>query len=73
MGQEGLGGRRRRAAGALAALAEGCPAGAEVRQAYNLAALIDAGASVTGIDEGVLGQLGYLPVNVAGLSTPSGT
>ena len=47
--------------------------GAEVRQAYNLAALIDTGASVTGIDEGVLGQLGYPPVNVASLSTPSGT
>lgn len=47
--------------------------GKEVRQAPNLDALIDTGASVTGIDEGVLVQLGYPPIGVSNLSTPSGS
>ncbi len=45
----------------------------EVKQALNLRALIDTGASVTGIDEGVLNQLGYPPIGVSSLATPSGT
>jgi len=45
----------------------------EVGRAVNLKALIDTGASVTGIDEGVLDQLGYPPIGVSSLATPSGT
>jgi len=45
----------------------------EVKQAYNQGALIDTGASVTGIDEMVLKQLGYPPIGVSNLATPSGT
>ena len=48
-------------------------AGVELKQALNLEALIDTGASVTGIDESVLNQLGYPPIGVSSLSTPSGT
>ena len=47
--------------------------GKEVKQAFNLGALIDTGASVTGIDESVLNQLGYPLIGVSSLSTPSGT
>jgi len=46
--------------------------GREVKQAHNLVALIDTGASVTGVDENVLSQLGYPPIGVASLATPSG-
>jgi len=45
----------------------------EVEQAPNLGALIDTGASVTGVDETVLRQLGYPPIGVSSLTTPSGT
>ena len=45
----------------------------EVKQAHNLGALIDTGASVTGVDEAVLNQLGYPPIGVSSLATPSGT
>jgi len=45
----------------------------EVNQATNLEALIDTGASVTGVDETVLRQLGYPPIGVSSLATPSGT
>lgn len=47
--------------------------GRKVGQAHNLGALIDTGASVTGVDESVLKQLGYPPIGVSSLSTPSGT
>jgi len=47
--------------------------GKEVKQAYNLIALIDTGASVTGVDEIVLRQLGYPPIGLSSLVTPSGT
>lgn len=39
----------------------------------NMPALIDTGASITGIDKGVLTQLQYPPVGVSDLATPSGT
>jgi len=45
----------------------------EVKQAHNLGALIDTGASVTGVDETVLNQLGYPPIGVSSLAIPSGT
>ncbi len=45
----------------------------EVKQAHNLEALIDTGASVSGVDEAVLNQLGYPPIGVSSLTTPSGT
>jgi len=46
--------------------------GSQLKQAYNVVALIDTGASVTGVDENVLSQLGYPPIGVASLATPSG-
>jgi len=46
--------------------------GNQPRQAYNVVALIDTGASVTGVDENVLSQLEYPPIGVASLATPSG-
>jgi hypothetical protein len=36
-------------------------------------ALLDTGASVTGVDENLLAQLQYPPIGIANLSTPSGT
>ncbi|MCD6469494.1 hypothetical protein J7L29_01690 [Candidatus Bathyarchaeota archaeon] len=45
----------------------------EVKSAIKLEALIDTGASVTGVDEAVLNQLGYPPIGVSYLATPSGT
>ncbi|MGC8578155.1 MAG: hypothetical protein ACP5M7_09235 [Thermoproteota archaeon] len=43
-----------------------------VESATNLQALIDTGASVTGIGENTLNKLGYPPVGVANLASPSG-
>ena len=45
----------------------------EVKHVLNLKALIDTGASVTGVDERVLNALGYPPIGVSSLATPSGT
>ncbi len=45
----------------------------EVKQALKLEALIDTGASVTGVDDGILNQLGYPPIGLSSLATPSGT
>ncbi|MGC8935701.1 MAG: hypothetical protein ACP5LN_11125 [Thermoproteota archaeon] len=43
-----------------------------MESATNLQALIDTGASVTGIGENILNKLGYPPVGVANLASPSG-
>lgn len=38
----------------------------------NVPALIDTGASVTGVDNSLLNNLGYPPIGVTALTTPSG-
>ncbi|GEM_PF-4987657 len=45
---------------------------ARVSSAPRVMALIDTGASVTGVDVEVLNRLQYPPIGVANLSTPSG-
>jgi len=47
--------------------------GKEVKHGVNVRALIDTGASVTGIDENMLRGLSYPPIGVSSLATPSGT
>jgi len=44
-----------------------------VPTAPNQAALLDTGASVTGIDEDLLKKLNYPPIGTANLSSPSGS
>jgi len=44
-----------------------------VKKTSKVTALLDSGASVTGIDDQVLTELQYPPIGIAGLSTPSGT
>ncbi|MGB9734581.1 MAG: hypothetical protein ACP5KM_03520 [Conexivisphaera sp.] len=51
---------------------EAASSGREVGRAENLMALIDTGASVTGVEGDVLRSLGYPPVGVALMNTPSG-
>jgi len=41
--------------------------------APNVQALLDTGASVTGVDEEILRKLNYPPIGIVSLSTPSGT
>ena len=45
----------------------------QLATAPRLPALLDTGASITGVDEDVLKKLRYPPIGVANLSTPSGT
>jgi len=45
----------------------------QVNVAERVPALLDSGASVTGVDADVLRKLHYPPIGVANLSTPSGT
>ncbi len=45
----------------------------QLASASRVPALLDTGASVTGIDEEVLRKLKYPPIGIANLSTPSGT
>lgn len=44
-----------------------------LRSASNIPALLDTGASITGIDNQILAQLQYPPIGIGNLSTPSGT
>lgn len=43
------------------------------KSASNQNALLDTGASVTGVDQNLITQLQYPPIGIANLSTPSGT
>ena len=45
----------------------------QVSAIQRIPALLDSGASVTGVDTDILRKLNYPPIGVANLSTPSGT